>query len=577
MMVRCKWIKPARSEAYIGWFVSSKGASCFNRQTHFQEAVMHDAHRFITHTVTNQPPPLQDYNAFELDTALKSAVLREAGDWGATDLQIYGGIAGGELLELGFAANENKPRLRTFDRYGHRIDEVEFHPSYHRTMSLAMQHGVHSYAWRNRRPGAQVVRSALAYLHYQAEAGTSCPLTMTYAAVPALQHTPVLAAQWLPRITSPQYDARVLPADRKGGCSMGMTEKQGGSDVRANTTRAVSRGDHYEIVGHKWFFSAPMCDAWLVLAQAEGGLSCFLMPKLLADGTRNAIRIQRLKDKLGDWSNASSEVEFHGAQAWLVGAEGRGVATILEMVALTRLDCMTGSAGLMRQALVQAIHHSRHRTAFGRLLVDQPLMQNVLADMALEVEAAASLAMRTARAVDEQDTALARILTAVGKYWNCKRAPALVNEAQECLGGAGYVEESILPRLYRQAPLNSIWEGSGNVQCLDVLRAFSREPVSREAVFAELGSARGANRAYDRELSALAALLGDAQLVESQSRALVERMALMLQAAILIRAGDATVSDAFVASRLDGGRGQAFGTLAADLPLRGLIDRAWCG
>ncbi|WP_374679760.1 isovaleryl-CoA dehydrogenase [Hydrocarboniphaga effusa] len=540
---------------------------------------MHDAHRFITHTVTNQPPPLQDYNAFELDTALKSAVLREAGDWGATDLQIYGGIAGGELLELGFAANENKPRLRTFDRYGHRIDEVEFHPSYHRTMSLAMQHGVHSYAWRNRRPGAQVVRSALAYLHYQAEAGTSCPLTMTYAAVPALQHTPVLAAQWLPRITSPQYDARVLPADRKGGCTigMGMTEKQGGSDVRANTTRAVSRGDHYEIVGHKWFFSAPMCDAWLVLAQAEGGLSCFLMPKLLADGTRNAIRIQRLKDKLGDWSNASSEVEFHGAQAWLVGAEGRGVATILEMVALTRLDCMTGSAGLMRQALVQAIHHSRHRTAFGRLLVDQPLMQNVLADMALEVEAAASLAMRTARAVDEQDTALARILTAVGKYWNCKRAPALVNEAQECLGGAGYVEESILPRLYRQAPLNSIWEGSGNVQCLDVLRAFSREPVSREAVFAELGSARGANRAYDRELSALAALLGDAQLVESQSRALVERMALMLQAAILIRAGDATVSDAFVASRLDGGRGQAFGTLAADLPLRGLIDRAWCG
>ncbi|WP_341917036.1 isovaleryl-CoA dehydrogenase [Hydrocarboniphaga effusa] len=540
---------------------------------------MHDAHRFITHTVTNQPPPLQDYNAFELDTALKSAMLREAGDWGATDLQIYGGIAGGELLELGFAANENKPRLRTFDRYGHRIDEVEFHPSYHRTMSLAMQHGVHSYAWRNRRPGAQVVRSALAYLHYQAEAGTSCPLTMTYAAVPALQHTPVLAAQWLPRITSPQYDARVLPADRKGGCTigMGMTEKQGGSDVRANTTRAVSRGDHYEIVGHKWFFSAPMCDAWLVLAQAEGGLSCFLMPKLLADGTRNAIRIQRLKDKLGDWSNASSEVEFHGAQAWLVGAEGRGVATILEMVALTRLDCMTGSAGLMRQALVQAIHHSRHRTAFGRLLVDQPLMQNVLADMALEVEAAASLAMRTARAVDEQDTALARILTAVGKYWNCKRAPALVNEAQECLGGAGYVEESILPRLYRQAPLNSIWEGSGNVQCLDVLRAFSREPVSREAVFAELGSARGANRAYDRELSALAALLGDAQLVESQSRALVERMALMLQAAILIRAGDATVSDAFVASRLDGGRGQAFGTLAADLPLRGLIDRAWCG
>jgi putative acyl-CoA dehydrogenase len=540
---------------------------------------MHDADRFITHEVSNQPPPLQGYNAFELDAALKSAVLREAGDWGLADLQVYGGIAGGELLELGFAANENKPKLKTFDRYGHRIDEVEFHPAYHRTLSLAMQHGVHSYAWRHRRAGAQVVRSALAYLHYQAEAGTSCPLTMTYAAVPALQHAPELAEQWLPRITSLQYDSRVLPADQKLGCTigMGMTEKQGGSDVRANTTRAFLRGDHYEIVGHKWFFSAPMCDAWLVLAQAEGGLSCFLMPKLLADGTRNAIRIQRLKDKLGDWSNASSEVEFHGAHAQRVGAEGRGVATILEMVALTRLDCMTGSAGLMRQALVQAIHHAQHRAAFGRLLVDQPLMKNVLADMALEVEAAAALAMRTARAVDEKHTALARILTAVGKYWNCKRAPALVNEAQECLGGAGYVEESILPRLYRQAPLNSIWEGSGNVQCLDVLRAFSREPASREAVFAELSSARGANHAYDRELSTLTALLGDAQLLESQSRALVERMALMFQAAILIRAGDSTVSDAFVASRLDGGRGQVFGTLTADLPLRALIDRAWPG
>ena len=538
---------------------------------------MHGADRFITHEVSNQPPPLQGYNAYALDAALKSAVLREAGDWGESDLQAYGQVAGGELIELGFAANENKPKLKTFDRYGHRIDEVEFHPAYHRTMSLAMQHGVHSYAWRHPRAGAQVVRSALAYLHYQAEAGTSCPLTMTYAAVPALQHAPTLAKQWLPKITSLQYDERVLSAEQKRACTigMGMTEKQGGSDVRANTTRAFSHGDHYEIVGHKWFFSAPMCDAWLVLAQAGSGLSCFLMPKLLPDGTRNAIRIQRLKDKLGDWSNASSEVEFHNAQAQLVGVEGRGVATILEMVALTRLDCMTGSAGLMRQALVQAIHHARHRMAFGRLLVDQPLMQNVLADMALEVEAATALAMRTARAVDEKDTALARILTAVGKYWNCKRAPALVNEAQECLGGAGYVEESIFPRLYRQAPLNSIWEGSGNVQCLDVLRAFSRESASREAVFAELSSVRGANAAYDRELSALTALLGDAQLLESQSRALVERMALMFQAAILIRAGNAMVSNAFVASRLDGGRGQVFGTLTADLPLRALIDRAW--
>ncbi len=538
---------------------------------------MSDPSRFATHAVENQPPPLADYNAYSLDTALSQAVAREGGSWGDSRLSAYGELVGGELLELGFAANENKPRLKAFDRYGHRLDEVDFHPAYHRIMHLAMQHGVHSLAWREPRESAQVVRSALAYLHYQADAGSCCPLTMTYAAVPALRHAPEVAAQWLPRITSFDYDARLLPAAQKRGCTlgMGMTEKQGGSDVRVNASRATATADGYSIVGHKWFFSAPMSDAWLVLAQADAGLSCFLMPKLLPDGSRNAIRIQRLKDKLGDWSNASSEVEFQGAWAQRIGTEGRGVATILEMVALTRLDCMTGSAGLMRQALVQAIHHARHRRAFGRLLVDQPLMQNVLADMALEVEAATALAMRAARAVDEKDGALGRLLTAVGKYWNCKRAPVLVNEAQECLGGAGYVEESILPRLYRQAPLNSIWEGSGNVQCLDVLRALSREESTREALFAELSGVRGADAVFDREAMALMADLDDASTLEQRSRALVERMALLFQAAILMRAGVSPVAEAFIASRLGGGRGQAFGSLSGGWPFQALIDRAW--
>lgn len=541
------------------------------------------ADRFVTHAVENQPPPLVNYNAYEADAALKAAVEREGGGFDHAHLQRYGALAGGELLELGFAANENKPRLKLFDRYGYRLDEVEFHPAYHRVMELAMQHRVHSYAWWQARTGGQVVRSALAYLHYQAESGTACPLTMTYAAVPALRHAPQLAQQWLPKITSEHYDPRLLPFAAKRGClvGMGMTEKQGGSDVRANSTRATPAGDGgYELVGHKWFFSAPMCDAWLVLAYAQGGITCFLMPKLRPDGSRNAIRIQRLKDKLGDWSNASSEVEFHGAWAERVGEEGRGVATILEMVALTRLDCMSGSAALMRQALVQAIHHCRHRRAFGKLLAEQPLMKNVLADLALEVEGATALAMRVARAVDraasdEGEAALARIATAIGKYWNCKRAPALVNEAQECLGGLGYVEESIMPRLYRQAPLNSIWEGSGNVQCLDVLRALGKEPDTRAAFFAELLAARGRHAELDREIAALNAALDDVPTLELRSRQLVERMALALQASILLRGAPAVVADAFCTSRLGGERGLTFGTLAAQTPFDALIERAW--
>ena len=543
---------------------------------------MAEAERFLTHAVENQAPPLAPYDLWASDPALRAAVAREGGDWGGPALTAYGPVAGGELMELGFAANENKPKLRAFDRYGNRLDEVEFHPAYHRILQLNMAHAVHAFGWRNAKtPGAHVVRAALSYMAGQAEAGNGCPLTMTYAAAPALGHAPELAKEWLPRITSLEYDPRVIPAAQKKGCTvgMGMTEKQGGSDVRANTTQARPAGDGgYTLVGHKWFFSAPMCDAWLVLAHAEGGLTCFLMPKLRPDGSRNAIHIQRLKDKLGDWSNASSEVEFQGAWAQRVGAEGRGVATILEMVALTRQDCMIGSAALMRQALAQALHHARHRRAFGKLLVDQPLMRNVLADLALESEAAMALSLRVARAVDGSprsaaESAFARIATAIGKYWVCKRCPPMVNEAQECLGGAGYVEESILPRLYRQAPLNSIWEGSGNIQCLDVLRALSREPETREALFGELLAARGGHPALDREIPAIEALLADSADLETRSRGIVERMALALQASLLLRAGEPAVAAAFCASRLGDGR-YSFGTLPPGTPFRALLDRA---
>ena len=544
---------------------------------------MSQSERFITHSVDNQAPPLAPYDLWATDRALQEAVKREGGGWGEPQLKAYGPVAGGELMELGFAANENKPRLKLFDRYGNRLDEVEFHPAWHRILQLNMAHGVHAFGWRNEsKPGAHVVRAGLSYMGGQAEAGNGCPLTMTYAAVPALRHAPELANEWLPRITSLEYDPRVIPAAQKKGCTigMGMTEKQGGSDVRANTTKAQRLADgSYELVGHKWFLSAPMCDAWLVLAYAEGGITCFLMPKLRPDGSRNAIHLQRLKDKLGDWSNASSEVELHGAWAQRVGGEGRGVATILEMVALTRLDCMMGSSALMRQAVAQAIHHCSYRKTFGKTLVDHPLMQNVLADLALESEAALTLMLRVARAVDasgrdEREDAFARITTAIGKYWICKRCPPLVNEAQECLGGAGYVEDSILPRLYRQAPLNSIWEGSGNIQCLDVLRALSREPATREALFGELLAAKGAHPALDREIASLQAQLADVADIESRSRTLVERMALALQASLLLRAGNREVAETFCASRLEGAHGYAFGTLGASAPLKPLIERA---
>ncbi|QWF15333.1 acyl-CoA dehydrogenase family protein [Lysobacter capsici] len=536
---------------------------------------------FATHRVENQPPPFAPRDLWRDDLALRDAVEREGGAGFAEHLAAYGALAGGELYELSFDAHRDKPRLRNFDAYGHRIDRVEFHPNYHAIMGHAIAHGVAGLSWHDPRPGSHVARAALSYLHHQVEPGTSCPLTMTHASVPVLRHAPALH-EWMRKAAAPHYDGRDVGYGDKAGLTlgMGMTEKQGGSDVRSNQTVATPIGnDEYELVGHKWFFSAPMSDGFLVLAQAPGGLSCFLMPRWHPHGGKNAMRLMRLKDKLGDWSNASSEVEFLGAWAQRIGEEGRGVATIIEMVMLTRLDCMLGSAGEMRMALAQALHHARHRRSFGKPLIEHALMRNVIADLAIESEAATALAIRVAGAIDRapssaHDAAFARIATAIGKFWICKRAPAFVNEAQECLGGAGYVEESILPRLYRQAPLNSIWEGSGNIQCLDVLRALSREPEAGRALLAELDHARGRHDALDARIDELSPVLaGTTALHEAQMRAFVERLALALQAALLFVA-DSPAAVAFCRSRVGGAHGLGFGTLPHDLELDAIVDRS---
>ncbi|HXH02745.1 MAG TPA: isovaleryl-CoA dehydrogenase [Candidatus Competibacteraceae bacterium] len=536
-----------------------------------------------THVVFNQPPPLEDRNLYEGDSALQEALRREGGGWAEAQVHAYGAWAGSaDAIQLGFQANEYPPRLRTHDRYGQRIDRVEYHPAYHALMRQAIAHGLAALPWREHHPGAQVVRAALFYLHTQAEAGTCCPVTMTYACAPVLRYAPALAACWLPRITALDYEPADRPAADKPGITVGMamTEKQGGSDVRANTTRAEPDGDGYRLTGHKWFCSAPMSDAFLTLAQLPEGLTCFWLPRWRPDGSRNTIHIQRLKDKLGNRSNASAEVEFHGAWAERIGEPGRGVATILEMVALTRCDCLLGSAGLMRQALTQALHHCRHRSAFGRLLAEQPLMRNVLADLALESEAALVLALRLARALDEAPAdpiaqALVRLATALGKFWVCKRATYFIHEAQECLGGLGYIEESMLPRLYREAPVNSIWEGSGNIQCLDLLRALEREPQSRDALLAELAAARGGDRRLDIAIASLSAELADGSDLEYRARALAQRLALALQAALLVRHAPAAVADAFCASRLGGEGGRVFGDLPRGLDLDAILARAW--
>ena len=536
---------------------------------------------FETHAVGNVPPPFEPRDLWADDAALREAVARGGAGGHEAQLQAYARLAGDELYRLGFDANRDRPRLRTHDRHGQRIDTVEFHPAYHRLLEVAKTHGVAGLSWQAPEPGAHVARAALSYLHHQAEAGTSCPLTMTHAAVPVLRREPALR-EWADKAVAPHYDPRDVAIAGKAGITvgMGMTEKQGGSDVRSNATTATPMpgGEGYALVGHKWFFSAPMSDGFLVLAQAPGGLTCFLMPRRLGDGTKNAFRLMRLKDKLGDWSNASSEVEFCGAQAWRVGGEGRGVATILEMVMLTRLDCMLGAAAETRMAFAQALHHARHRLAFGRRLVEQPLMANVLADLAVESEAATALALHVAAAVDAaaddpQAAAFARIATAIGKYWLCRRAPALVNEAQECLGGGGYVEESILPRLYRQAPLNSIWEGSGNIQCLDVLRALEREPAAAQALRTVLEQAAQRHPLLAREAERLQRQLAAVDTLEPLARQLVERVALLLQGSILQAAGS-PLAEAFLRSRLGGEHGLAMGTLSADLDFAAILVRA---
>ena len=508
--------------------------------------------------VLNQPPPLQDYNLFATDRALREAVAREGAGWACAQLAEYGRIAGSaEAIAWGAQANEHPPVLHTHDRYGRRRDEVEFHPAWHHLMRLAVEHGIHSLPWAGPRPGAHVARAALLMLASENEAAHICPISMTYAAAPVLRHDAALAGEWLPRICSMRYDPSFRPASRKEGALVGMamTEKQGGSDVRANITRAEAIGNgEYLLHGHKWFCSAPMSDAFLALAQAPRGLSCFLVPRWTPDEKRNAFYLQRLKPKLGNRANASSEVEFAGAWARLIGEEGRGVATIIEMVHHTRLDCVAGSAALMRRALAEAMHHARYRRAFGRALIDQPLMRNVLADLAVESEAATLLALRLARAFDEGDRAFARLAVAAGKYWVTKRAAAFTAEALECLGGNGYVEESMMPRLYREAPLNSIWEGSGNVIALDVLRAVVKEPETLERVRAEIRLAND-----PRVEKFLAGTRAD--VPEAGARRLAERLALALQASLLIRFSPPATADAFCASRLEGDSGRAFGTL----------------
>src|SRR3974390_1307252 len=450
--------------------------------------------------VSNQPPPLEPYNLFTSDRGLREGVVRERAGWAEADLTALGATFGRpETIQLGFDANKFTPQLRTLDRYGHRLDEVEFHQAWHELLGIAVEAGLHSSPWVKPQAGAHVARAAGTYMLNQIESGVYCPLAMTYGSVPTLRHAPAVAVEWLPRIFARDYDRRFRPAKEKTAAliGMGMTENQGGSDLRTNSTRAERASDgSFRLTGHKWFLSAPMCDGFVVLARSPKGLSCFFLPRWTPDGERNAIHILRLKDKLGNRSNASGEVEFDRAYAQIIGEEGRGIPIIIDMANYTRLDCCVASSSLMRQAVAQAVHHARHRTAFQKRLIDQPLMRNVLADIALEAEASTVLALRLARAYDESDetsTVLRRVVTPAAKFWICKRTPFVTFEAMEVLGGSGYIEESVLPRLYREAPVNSIWEGSGNVMCLDVLRAIERTPNAGEVLareIAEAGDAR---------------------------------------------------------------------------------------
>jgi putative acyl-CoA dehydrogenase len=542
----------------------------------------------------NQVPPLSGYNLFLTDRTLAQASDREGAGWAREQLTELGRLLGTEEAQRwGFDANENPPVLHTHDIHGNRRDEVTFHPSWHQLMRTSVENRLHSLPLVESRMGANVARAGLLMLTAQNEAGHTCPISMTFSAMAALRAEPELVRQWERKIVSPVYDPKFAPAEEKQGAllGMGMTEKQGGSDVRANTTRAERIGSsrEYLITGHKWFCSAPMCDAFLVLAQTSKGITCFLLPRWTPTGERNAFYIQRLKDKLGNRSNASSEVEFAQAWAHVVGEEGRGVQTIIEMVNHTRLDCAIAAAALMRQAVVQAVHHARHRSAFGKLLIEQPLMRNVLADLAIESESATLLTLRLASSFDRRETdvrerAFCRIATAVSKYWLCKRSPVHVGEALECLGGNGYVEDSILPRLYREAPLYSIWEGSGNVICLDVLRALAKEPAAGEALIAELKSTSGADKRLDAYVAELEQRLSGKGGEDSSHRSggaeytareLTEKLALCLQASLLVRHSSPEMAEAFIASRLEGQHGQCFGTLPAGVSVGSILDRAW--
>jgi putative acyl-CoA dehydrogenase len=530
--------------------------------------------------VQNQPPPLEPYNLFTSDVVLGEAVRREGAAWAEQELAALGATFGKpETVKLGFDANKHPPALRLFDRYGHRLDEVEFHPAWHELLGLAVGAGLHSSPWAKPQHGAHVVRAAGTYMLSQIESGVYCPIAMTYGAVPALRRSSEIADEWLPKIFSRTYDPRFIPADKKAAVLVGMamTENQGGSDLRTNTTRAEPAGNGtFRLYGHKWFLSAPMCDAFLVLAQSAKGLSCFFMPRWTPDGKRNALHINKLKDKLGNRSNASSEIEFDGAFAQLVGEEGRGIPTIIEMGNYTRLDCAIGSSSLMRQALVQAVHHARHRVAFQKKLIDQPLMTNVLADLALESEAVTVLTMRLARSYDESDEAALvyrRIVTPAAKFWICKRTPFVTFEAMEVLGGSGYIEESILPRLYREAPVNSIWEGSGNVMCLDVLRAISNTRNAIDVLRSEL-DAGGDKRVKIFVDCLLDRMNSPERNSEAQARVLVRDLVLALQAGLLVRHAPHFVADAFCATRLEGVSGSAFGLLPPGVNARALAERA---
>jgi putative acyl-CoA dehydrogenase len=536
-----------------------------------------------THEVTNQVPPLQDQDVADVP-ALLEGVEREGAGWAIESLHEFGELAGRpDTQELGRRAETHTPVLRTHDRYGHRIDAVEYDPAWHSLMATAVEHGLHAAPWRDDRVGAHVARAASVLIWTQVDAGVGCPISMTYAVVPALRQAPELAAQYEPLLTSRVYEPGQRAPLEKAGliAGMSMTEKQGGSDVRAGTTRAVEQPDgSYRLTGHKWFTSAPNSDLFLVLAQAPGGLTCFLLPRVLPDGSLNAMRLQRLKDKLGNRSNASSEVEYDEAVAFRVGDEGRGVKTIIEMVNMTRLDCVLGSAAGMLAGVAQATHHATHRAAIGKQLIDQPLMRNVLADLAVEAEAAVTVAMRLAGATDraargdEGEGLLRRLALASTKYYVCKRGPGHAAEALECLGGNGYIEDSGLPRLYREAPLLSVWEGSGNVAALDTLRAMATQPQSVEAFFGELSLAAGGDARLDRAVGRLKDDLVDLGTLEHRARTVVEQMALVLQGALLVRHGHPAVADAFCASRLDGQHGQEYGTLPAGVDTAAILARA---